>query len=295
MITGWRYVPIAGVPVGAGPFATRVGDRVHVFAARPGGDGVNHVAIAENGSHEVLAPLPLRSVSGVAAGTDGPVVAGGRLADSAAVVLAGGENVLAERHEIAAWPVPVDGDPARVVLAAGQAPATVWVCTPGEGSRSVLLADVVLGLQAAAAPGGVDLLCETSVGARFLRIVGDVRLERAMPSGSYLSPGAVLAVRPPGIEIWSPDTDTRRQIPLREWVVRRPALVDGLLFWTVEGPGGPAGRWVARLGPQDAEPGPAVRLPDPGHTAVARRLGGQIVVAQAISGRLEVWLGELES
>ncbi|WP_433259812.1 hypothetical protein ACQPZF_21615 [Actinosynnema sp. CS-041913] len=294
-MTSWRYVPLADVPIGVGLHATRVGDRVHVFADRPAGDGVGHVVVSGNGSCEVRDPLPLRSVSGAAAGPTGPVVAGARVGDEAAVVLTETETVLAERDEVAAWPVPVDGDPVRVVLATGRGPATVWIGTPGEDRRSVLLADAVLGLQAAPAPGGVDLLCETSVGARFLRVETDVRMERAMPSGSFLGPGAVLAARPPGIEVWSPDTDTRRRIPVRGLAIRRLGLVDGMLTWTEEEADEPAVGWVARLGPAGREPVHATRLPRPGHAAVVRRLGDEVVVAQAVAGRLEVWLGALDA
>ncbi|MBB5957956.1 hypothetical protein FHS29_004564 [Saccharothrix tamanrassetensis] len=289
----WRYVLRADVPVSGGVHAVRVGDRVHLFAARPDGDGVGHVVVSGGGSWEVRDPLPLRTVSGAAAGPGGPVVAGARLGDHAAVVLADTETLLAEQHEVAAWPVPVDGDPARVVLATGRAPATVWVGTPGEDSRSVLLADEVLGLQAAAAPAGVDLLCETSVGARFLRVESDVRMERAMPSGSFLSPGAVLAARPPGVGVWSPDTDTRRKIALPGMDIRRLSLVDGLLAWTVREADEPVAAWLARLDPTGTRAERATRLPDPGHAAVVRRLGGEIVVAQEVCGRLEVWLGTL--
>lgn len=287
----WRYVPLTAVPVTGRPHLTRVGDSVHVFAARPDRAGVEHVVVSDDDSWEIRPPLPLASVSGAAAGPDGPVVAGARLGDLAAVVLADTEIVLAVHHEVAAWPVPVDGDPVRAVLATGHAPTTVRVATPDTEHHVLLVADEVHSLQATAAPDGLDLLCQTSAQTRFLRVTAGTRMERTLPSGSFLGSGAVLAARPPGLEIWSPDTDTRRQIPLRGLHIGRLGLVDDLLTWTVDDTDEPPAAWVARLGPTDLEH--PTRLPDPGHTAVVRRLGGRMVVAQEVSGRLEVWLGTL--
>lgn len=313
----WRAVPLR---LGAGAAtALAAGEaRLAVFATRPDGSGVDHAVVTADGTARPCAPLPLVAVSG-AARAGGAFLVTGAGPDGAPAVCrapAGAGPVTtirlpAAREPLAAWPVPVAGDPPRVVWATGRRPATVHCATiSGSGLATAEIAEldtVVWALQAAAvAGGGLEVLCRTPAGAVLVRTGADAAGPSRYPAQSCLFPGTVIAPSGGGlVEVWATATGAHSVIALPAVSsegsarVAAPVITVGpdLLVWVTRVPdeqpaeAGTSARtvsargWVAPLDRRRWRAGPAAALPA-APVAVAV-LGGRLAVA----GSSRVWIG----
>jgi hypothetical protein len=330
---GWQWTIVSMPDVltyeGASA-ATAAGGQVHLFAVRRDGKGVCHVAIAMDATATLLADLPLRSVSGAAAGVAGPLVGGARLRDDAPVVcsteLSSGDVTVLELpgydgpeggRGLAAWPVPVSGEPPAVVWATGQNPATVLMASVSDDhltrSADRFATSAVWSLQAVRAPGGngaVDVLCGTPDGAEFAQLGGDP-VQLPLPSfnsGAVLCEGAILApVDGYRVMVWDTVGLSQREVVLPRAPEGGNARVVAphffarprLLVWETQvpdsdvGPGGESIRllssrtWMASVD-ESWHVGTAVELPT-GTTEVVPL--DDLVVAAAVTGGCAAWVG----
>jgi hypothetical protein len=316
----WRLIPLP-LPFGGGITMTLAADDAHlaVFAARPNGSAVDHVIVAADGTVQSRAPLPLFSVSGAAHSAHGFLVTGaGQQADGPAVctVEASTDTIttigLPANEPLAAWPVPVGGDPPRVVWATGRRPATVHCATldsPGLTTKEVVELDtVVWSVEAVAVGAGLDVLCRTPEGAFLARTAESAHEPSLYPGESGLFPGVVISPRDGDrVDLWVTATDAHHEIVLPALSTEGPARVAApkitadpdLLVWAMEVPdsrsveaGASTARtisaegWVAPLDRLAWRPGPAAALPTAA-VAVAI-LGGRLAVADSSS----LWIGE---
>lgn len=313
----WRAVPLR---LGGGiATALAAGDaELAVFAARPDGSGVDYAVVAADGTARLRAPLPLVSVSGAAQAGGVFLVAGaGQQAGAPAVCLvaAGAGAVttltLPAGEPLAAWPVPVAGDPPRVVWATGRRPATVHCATISAHELTtaeiVELDTVIWSLQAVAARGGgLEVLCRTPEGAVVVRTGADAAGPSLYPAQSWLFPGVVIAPSGGGlVDVWATATGTHNEIVLPAVSSGNPARVAApvitvdpdLLAWATRVPddrpveAGTSARtvsargWVAPLDRRTWRVGRAAALPTA--PVAAAVLGGRLAVA----GSSQVWIG----
>ena len=301
----WTLIPPpVDLAVGLDVRTARIGTQLHILAGRPAGDGVNHLRLEPDGSCELLPTLPLAVVTGAAAGPNGLVLTGAEVEGHAAVVQTWPEPPIRLAASVAAWPVPVGGDPVRVGWATGQGPATVWLAdlaSTGIAAEPVLHTDAVFDLQVAGWDGEVDLLCETAAGARLVRVQGGRPAEAAAPRHGLLAPGFLLTPGEGEVVRHSLDLSEAHSVRLPEWPtgqrrrIARLTLNDQLLCWTTERIDEPTDPeplgWVARIDPASGSLGPAVALPEPGRPAAVHLLEDRLVVVQPAGGRLDIWLG----
>ncbi|HET6951133.1 MAG TPA: hypothetical protein VFI47_12200 [Acidimicrobiales bacterium] len=322
---GWRPVVLPpGPPPGATLALAAHGRRATLVAARPDGGPVEPVVFDGEGAAHRSAPLPLVSVSGAAGGPHGVVVAGAAPGDGSpraceldpATGEAAATDLPVGDAPLAVWPVPVAADPVRVVWATGRAPSTLWCGTLTAGGLILARADVdapVWTVQPVAAPGGVDVLCQTPAGGLVVRFGDAAAAEPALPafpSGATLSPGAVLAARGAGhLDAWETATAAHHDLVLPApagegpTAVAAPRVVPalGLLVWETQFPdtagfaGDEAGirtlagrGWAALLDRERWRIGPAAELPVAPLAMTV--LDGALVVA----ARSGVWIGRAE-
>jgi hypothetical protein len=311
----WRLVPLQ---LGGGiAMALAAGEaQLAVFAVRPDGSGVDHAVVAADGTARSRGPLPLVSVSGAAhSGGVFLVTGAGQEAGAPAVCLvpAGTDAIttirLPAREPLAAWPVPVAGDPPRVVWATGRRPATVHCATIT--SRELTTVDILeldtvtWSLQAVAAGDGLEILCRTPEGAVVVRTGEDATGPSLYPAESRLFPDAVIAPGGGLADVWSTATGAHNEIVLPAVSSESPARVAApmitigpdLLVWATHVPDHrpveagtsastiTARGWVAPLDRQAWRVGPAAALPT-APVAVAV-LGGHLAVADSS----QVWIG----
>lgn len=315
----WRPIPLP-LPFGGGIAMALAADDAHlaVFAVRPDSSAVDYVIVAADGTMQLRAPLPLLSVSGAAHGAHGFLVTGaGQQAGGPAVctVAASTDTIttigLPADERLAAWPVPVGGDPPRVVWATGRRPATVHCATLaalGLTTKEVVELDtVVWSVQAVAASAGLDVLCRTPEGAVLVRTGESAPGPPLYPGESALFPGVVISPRDGDrVDVWVTATAAHHEIVLPALSAEGPARVAApmitagpdLLVWTMQVPdsrsvevGASTGRtisaqgWVAPLDRLAWRVGPAAALPT---AAVAVAIfGGRLAVADGSS----IWIG----
>ena len=234
---GWHWAPTtSAIPLLAGSTvsATVVRGALHVLTPHADGSMVSHARIDVDDQLELLADLPLRSVSGVAARGDAMQVAGARAGDNLPVVCSvaadgelTGTIVLPTPAPVAGWPLLVGGEaPRYVVWATGDLlDATVWLAELNTGrllSRAPVLSGTgVLSMRAGSADGAVDVLAYGQE-LRFARLRRDVvEIDRVldMPgssagqllAGAVLTPAAAHAFR-----VWQPLSDSVRTLELPE-------------------------------------------------------------------------------
>jgi hypothetical protein len=326
--SGFGMLPTAGVAV------TTTGEVAHLLATEADGSRVRHYTVTAGGGVDRRPDLPLRSVSSVVAEGDGIAVAGARTGDDAPVVCRvrpTGEATLVDvprAFPVAAWPVLARSgtDPA------GAAPQDMWVVwavgrDPAELCSGVL-ADggiedrapriptrIVLDLQVATAPGGIDVLWQSADGVAFRRIGGggDVPEVPELSGGASLSPGVVLTPRPGHrVAIWNTLTGARGEIVLpappegeNSQVMSARTLsasarpLSHLVWWTrtaaedATGSGGLSATtrgWIAALDPETWSAGPATELPGGSGTVVA--LHDRLLVVPA-GQPLAGWIGDV--
>lgn len=240
----WALVPLpVDLAVGLDIQTARVGTQLHILAGRPAGDGANHIRLETDGRCELLPTLPLAVVTGAAAGPSGLVLTGAQVEDQSAVVQAWPEPPIPLAASVAAWPVPVGGNPVRVAWATGEGPVTVWLADlapTGIAAEPVLRTDAVYGLQAAGWNGEVDLLCDTAAGARLVRVEQGRAVETAAPRNGLLAPGSLLTPGDGEVVRHSLDLSAAHSVRLPDWPAgqrRRISRLTGdnqLLCWTTE-------------------------------------------------------------
>lgn len=311
----WRAVPLQ---LGGGiAMALAAGDaQLAIFATRPDGSAVDHAIVAADGTVRSRAPLPLVSVSGAAHGGGVFLVTGAEQqagAPAVCTVPASTDAITTIRlpadESLAAWPVPVAGDPPRVVWATGRRPATVHCATiAAHGLTTVEIVEldtVIWSLQVVAAGAGLEVLCRTPEGAVVVRTGEGVTGPSLYPGESWLFPDVVIAPSGGGlVDVWATATGAHNEIVLPAVSAESPAQVAApmitagpdLLVWATHVPddrpveAGTAAStisargWVAPLDRRAWRVGPAAALPT-APVAVAI-LGGHLAVAD-FSG---VWI-----
>jgi hypothetical protein len=315
----WRWraatIPAGGLPLAATVVAAAAAGSAHLFAARPAGNAVAHLAVDGDGLGTALPDLPLASVSGAAAGPDGLLVAGagpGGTAPALCLVEAGTGAYtpvdLPASGPVAAWPVAAGGDPPWVVWATGGDSGAIHCAVltgAGVAVRETIATPTPWTVQAVATGNGLDVLdvlAQTPAGTTFTRLGGDAPPAPELRSGALLSAGAVLT--PAGghrLHVWDTVTGASHELDLPEPPAAGSARADSprllvpsdLLVWSTRTPDTDARQvrvltsrgWVARLDRSSWRVGPAAALPTGSPAAVA--LEDVLVV----TGPGEAWIG----